>query len=68
MGRQVPPGGQYNNRVDISPKDEALIPRIYEVVKQVPRGLVATYGSIAEVVGGGCDARLVGDALGIDVQ
>lgn len=38
--------------------------RIYTVVEQVPRGQVATYGDIATIVGGGCDARIVGHALG----
>jgi methylated-DNA-protein-cysteine methyltransferase related protein len=52
--------------MDINPEDEALVLRIYEVVKQVPRGQVATYGWIAQVVGAGCDARLVGAALALD--
>jgi methylated-DNA-protein-cysteine methyltransferase related protein len=38
--------------------------RIYLVCEQVPAGQVATYGDIATVVGGGCDARAVGHALG----
>lgn len=38
--------------------------RIYTVVEQVPRGQVATYGDIATIVGGRCDARIVGHALG----
>lgn len=42
---------------------EALRLRIYEVVKEVPAGRVATYGDVATVVGGGCDARTVGYAL-----
>jgi methylated-DNA-protein-cysteine methyltransferase-like protein len=44
--------------------DNALYERIYEVAEQVPRGIVATYGDIAAIVGGGCDARTVGYALG----
>ena len=47
-----------------NPPDNALYERIYEVVAQVPHGLVATYGDIAAIVGGGCDARTVGYALG----
>ncbi len=43
--------------------DYALYERIYQVVAQVPYGLVATYGDIAAIVGGGCDARTVGYAL-----
>ena len=42
---------------------EVLKSRIYEVVKAVPAGRVATYGDIAAIVGGGCDARTVGYAL-----
>ena len=38
--------------------------RIYQVVEHVPRGKVTTYGDIAIIVAGGCDARFVGHALG----
>ena len=41
----------------------ALYERIYTAVQQVPHGLVATYGDIATMVGGTCDARTVGYAL-----
>jgi methylated-DNA-protein-cysteine methyltransferase-like protein len=37
--------------------------RIYEVVQQVPAGVVSTYGDIAAIVGGGIDARTIGQAL-----
>lgn len=37
--------------------------RIYEVVRQVPAGRVATYGQIAVLAGLGGHARLVGYAL-----
>ncbi len=37
--------------------------RIYEVVKRIPRGRVATYGQIAELAGLGDHARQVGYAL-----
>jgi methylated-DNA-protein-cysteine methyltransferase-like protein len=47
-----------------NPPDSALYERIYEVIAQVPHGMVATYGDIATIVGGGCDARTVGYALG----
>lgn len=43
--------------------DFALYEKIYTVVAEVPHGKVATYGDIAAVVGGGCDARTVGYAL-----
>lgn len=38
--------------------------RIYTVVEQVPHGQVASYGDVAAIVGDGCDARVVGHALG----
>ena len=42
---------------------EVLKRRIYEVIMAVPAGRVATYGDVAAIVGGGCDARIVGYAL-----
>lgn len=41
---------------------EPLYARIYAVVRLIPRGQVATYGQIAEIVGG-CTARMVGYAM-----
>ena len=41
---------------------EPTYARIYEVVRQIPSGTVATYGQIAQIVGG-CTARMVGYAL-----
>lgn len=41
---------------------EPLYARIYAVVKLIPSGQVATYGQIAEIVGG-CTARIVGYAM-----
>lgn len=40
-----------------------LYERIYLVVTQVPAGQVTTYGDVARIVGGACDARLVGYAM-----
>ncbi|AKI97777.1 MGMT family protein [Kosmotoga pacifica] len=39
----------------------SLYKRIYETVRRVPRGKVATYGQIANIVG--CTPRMVGFAL-----
>lgn len=36
---------------------------IYLVVQQVPQGRVTTYGQVAEIVGHGVDARVVGYAM-----
>jgi len=41
----------------------SLYEQIYHVVRQIPRGRVATYGQIAYLVGPPCDARRVGWAL-----
>jgi len=41
----------------------ALYQRIYTACEQIPYGMVASYGDIATIVGGGCDARTVGYAL-----
>ena len=52
----------------IAPDPEAQPPpntydRIYAVVRQIPRGQVATYGQVAELAGLPRRARLVGYAL-----
>jgi methylated-DNA-protein-cysteine methyltransferase-like protein len=46
----------------LPPEHERLYTRIYAVVCQIPRGQVATYGQIAELVGD-CTARVVGYAM-----
>ena len=38
----------------------ALYERIYLVVRQIPAGEVSSYGDVASIVGGGCEARTVG--------
>ena len=40
-----------------------LYQRIYEVVRHIPPGQVATYGQVATVVGPPVTARQVGDAM-----
>jgi methylated-DNA-protein-cysteine methyltransferase-like protein len=40
-----------------------LYSRIYEVVRQIPAGRVATYGQVATMVGPPVTARQVGDAM-----
>jgi len=42
--------------------------RIYEAVKRVPRGSVATYGQIAEAVGSRRLSRVVGYALHVNPE
>jgi methylated-DNA-protein-cysteine methyltransferase-like protein len=43
-------------------KNLPLYQQIYVVIEQIPPGKVATYGQIADIVGG-CTARMVGYAL-----
>jgi methylated-DNA-protein-cysteine methyltransferase-like protein len=45
----------------MSESKQATFIRIYELVRQIPRGQVGTYGQIARLAG--CDARLVGWAM-----
>jgi methylated-DNA-protein-cysteine methyltransferase-like protein len=42
---------------------EAIFHRIYDVVRQIPQGQVASYGQVAMVVGDAVTARQVGDAM-----
>ncbi|WNG19186.1 MGMT family protein [Cystobacter fuscus] len=50
--------------VTITMQERRYFERIHQIVEQVPRGQVSTYGDIALIVGGGCDARIVGLAMG----
>jgi methylated-DNA-protein-cysteine methyltransferase-like protein len=43
-------------------QQSALYLRIYAVVRQIPRGRVATYGQVAAIVGD-CTPRMVGYAM-----
>ncbi len=38
---------------------------IYEIVKQIPKGRVTSYGAIAKCIGSGGSARLVGWAMNV---
>jgi methylated-DNA-protein-cysteine methyltransferase-like protein len=49
--------------MQIDQQTRALFPRVYDIVRQVPRGRVTTYGDVAQLVGQGCDARIVGYAM-----
>ena len=40
--------------------------RVYEIVEQVPEGMVATYGQVAKLVGAPRKARYVGFALHVN--
>lgn len=45
------------------PNSEITAERIWEVIRRVPRGYVATYGDIAQAVHPPCSPRQVGWAL-----
>lgn len=42
--------------------------KVYEAVKLIPRGSVATYGQIAAALGNKCLSRVVGYALHVNPQ
>lgn len=42
---------------------ESFNARVYEVIKRIPKGYVATYGQVAALVGAPRNARTVGYAL-----
>lgn len=44
-------------------KREAFYHEVYEIVKQIPRGKVATYGMIAKMLGQPQRSRMVGQAM-----
>lgn len=44
-------------------KEDSASKRIYEAVKKIPKGHVATYGQIAEMAGDKKMSRAVGNAL-----
>jgi len=45
--------------------DSTILERIYTLVRQIPRGRVASYGQIAAMVGHRVDAREVGRAMAV---
>lgn len=56
----------YNHEVKMNQTERKTITYrqiIYNIVRQIPRGTVASYGQIARMAGGGINARMVGYAL-----
>lgn len=47
-------------------QDKNTFEKIYEIVRQIPRGYVATYGQIAALAGNKRWARVVGYALHVN--
>ena len=56
----APPPHETDRRSPLG--EEATYLRIYRLVRQIPRGKVATYGQIASIAGN-CTARMVGYAM-----
>lgn len=52
-----------NEKKEVNNKAGGAFERIYEVVKKIPRGYVATYGQVAMLAGNRRWARVVGYAL-----
>lgn len=44
-------------------EDKSFFEDVFDVVKQIPRGRVTTYGAIANYLGTGMSARMVGWAM-----
>lgn len=52
--KKVNPSGQ---------RDESFFATVYQLVRQIPRGRVTSYGAIAEALGTRSSARMVGWAM-----
>lgn len=50
----------------MSMAEKTMYARIYDAVRQIPLGKVATYGQIAAMAGNGNAARVVGNALHVN--
>lgn len=48
---------------DRSKNNTSFFERCYEVVRQIPYGMVTSYGAIARAIGAGKSARMVGWAM-----
>ncbi len=58
--RATQPG---RNEVPRQPKEYSFFQDVYDVVRQVPKGRVTTYGAIANYLGTKLSARMVGWAM-----
>jgi methylated-DNA-protein-cysteine methyltransferase-like protein len=54
---------RFSMSMEISTMSNTLYHRIYEVVRYIPHGRVATYGQVALVVGASATAQQVGEAM-----
>jgi len=44
-------------------EDDSFYEQVYEVVRQIPKGRITSYGAIAKALGSGKSARIVGWAM-----
>jgi methylated-DNA-protein-cysteine methyltransferase-like protein len=59
----VPPGRRTRRRANQSVEDHPALQAIWDVIAQIPRGKVTTYGDVAQAAGLPGRARQVGYAL-----
>ena len=66
----MPPGKKKINRRDVlskirpsGKKEESFFELVYEVVRQIPKGRVTSYGAVAACLGTKLSARMVGWAM-----
>lgn len=52
-----------NAELPSSPKEYSFFQNVYEVVRQIPKGKVTSYGAIANYLGTKLSARMVGWAM-----
>jgi methylated-DNA-protein-cysteine methyltransferase-like protein len=62
-GQGLPPGRRTRRRPGQSVEDHPALQAIWDVVAQIPRGKVTTYGDVAQAAGLPGRARQVGYAL-----
>ena len=62
----MPPKCELDTGGPIRPREEkpTFYTKVYEIVEQIPKGKVTTYGAIAEIIGMKGSSRMVGQALG----
>jgi len=63
MARPKPTSERLKSVVPSGKKEESFFELVYEVVRQIPKGKVTSYGAIATVLGTKLSARMVGWAM-----
>lgn len=55
--------GKLNTALSKQPTQHTFFENVFEVVMQIPKGRVTSYGAIAKYLGSGLSARMVGWAM-----